>query len=521
MLERKVDLSCFKRMEDQLVSKNWNSWRDRWGNVSPERLHTYSNEEIAQILNSANLVSQQRLSRSYFDRNGLYKRLIYYYATLLTYSGLLIPNPSFGKQLSTPHIAKKYHQALDYLCKIDMEEVVTRMSLRALIYGCYYGIIQRKDRDDLIIFDLPPEYCRSNYRDIYGNDIVEFNVEYFFSISDVDMRNEALQTYPKEVSRYYRSFEKGNKSTPWVRLSSDIGICISFFDDGRPLFLDIIPATIQYDEAVETERERELEEIRKIIVQKIPHLNDGQLLFEPPEALEMHEGSVRMLSKNPNVSVLTTYADVDAIVSKAAADDVAKSLEQMLQNVYAEAGVSAQIFAPTGSQALPTSILNDMSLMMILANKYSRFFTHVFNELFANSNVNFLFKILPLTHYNRKEFLDDAFKLAQSGYSFLLPAIASGLNQREIVNIKSLENEVLKLNEQFIPLSSSYTQSGSTTEKNEEEPVGEGEGKTDPNTQEETIKTTVKVQEQGEAGRPEKAPTEKSPKTVQNENAQD
>jgi hypothetical protein len=36
--------------------------------------------------------------------------------------------------------------------------------------------------------------------------------------------------------------------------------------------LDVIPATIDYDEAVETNKERDLEEIRKIIVQKIPHL---------------------------------------------------------------------------------------------------------------------------------------------------------------------------------------------------------------------------------------------------------
>jgi hypothetical protein len=32
---------------------------------------------------------------------------------------------------------------------------------------------------------------------------------------------------------------------------------------------------MDYDEAVDINRERDLEEIRKIIVQKIPHLQDG------------------------------------------------------------------------------------------------------------------------------------------------------------------------------------------------------------------------------------------------------
>ena len=40
---------------------------------------------------------------------------------------------------------------------------------------------------------------------------------------------------------------------------------------------------IKYGEAVKLSKERDKEEIRKVIVQKIPHLNDGRLLFEPDE----------------------------------------------------------------------------------------------------------------------------------------------------------------------------------------------------------------------------------------------
>ena len=41
-----------------------------------------------------------------------------------------------------------------------------------------------------------------------------------------------------------------------------------------------------------------------------------------------------------------------------------------------------------------------------------------------------------------------------------MPAVASGFSQRDIVNLKDLEIKVLKLNEKFIPLQTSYTQSG-------------------------------------------------------------
>ena len=484
MVDRAFDITTFQKMQGEMIAKNEQSWNSNYSNGT-SRTRDYSLEEIKQIINSSSLASQQKLSRNYFDKNGFYKRIILYYATILTYSGLLIPNPSFGKQLSSPHISKRYYAALDYIDKINLAEMLTRMSIRALIDGSYYGIIQTLTKDKLILFDLPSSYCRSRYVDIYGNDIIEFDVRYFQTIIDQDARKEALNTYPKIVANYFKQYDKGKVTSPWVKLPTDIGVCFPFFDDGRPLFLNVIPATVQYDDAVETERERELEEIRKIIVQKIPHLNDGQLLFEPEEAVEIHKGTVGMMKGNKNLSILTTYADVEAIISKTSAENVSTSLEKMLQNVYSEAGASAQLFAPTGTQALSTSITNDISLMMILANKYSRFITQIINLLFSNSNITFKYSILPISLYNRSDYITDTLKLAQSGYSFLLPALASGLSQRELINIKSLENDVLKLNEVLIPLSSSYTQSSN------------------------------------EVGAPEKKDEDKAVKTIQNEDAID
>ncbi|MBQ4122240.1 hypothetical protein IJD44_00725 [bacterium] len=212
---------------------------------------------------------------------------------------------------------------------MSLPTMLTNCSLRALIDGAYYGALVSIDRKTFVLIDLPHGYCRSLFRDFLGNDIVEFNVSYFNTIVDKDAQKEALALYPKVVSSHFKKWEKQRVISPWVKLPSDIGVCFPLFD-GVPLFLNVIPATIQYDEAVDTERERDLEEIRKIIVQKIPHLNDGGLLFEPEEAIEIHEGTVGMMRNNKNVSVLTTYADVDAIVSKTTADTASNTLEKMI-----------------------------------------------------------------------------------------------------------------------------------------------------------------------------------------------
>lgn len=455
------DLASFKKAQETMIATSdtaWNSWENRFFNLSKKIKH-YSLEEVARILESGSLTEQQTLSRNYFYKDGFYRKIILYYATLLKYAGLVIPNSDKSQNLSKKNIQKRYSEAVDYVENIKTTDLFTNISWRVLVDGAYYGVIIAADKKNFAIMDLPFPYCRSRFKDLSGNDIMEFNVSYFLTIPDEKDRKVALKAYPSVISSYFQKWMNNRGITPWCIIPSSIGICFILFD-GHPLFLNVIPATIQYDDAVDTERERALEEIRKIIVQKIPHLADGGLLFEPEEAVEIHTGTVGMMKHNKNVSVLTTYADVDAIVSNAATDNTNNSLDKMMQNIYAEAGVTSQLFAATGNLSVEVSIKNDTALMMVLANKYSAFLTYLLNKNFANKSLQFKYTIFPITYYNETQYITDSFKLAQSGYSFMLPALALGISQRDLSNIKDLENDVLDLSSKLIPLQSAYTQSG-------------------------------------------------------------
>ena len=476
-------LSSFKKANTGMIAINTDRYTSYLDGSRTKIRYNYTLKEVERIVSEGSLKEQQQLSRYYFMKDGLYKRLVIYYATLLKYTGVLIPNPGFGKNLSTSHIKKRYFNALNFLENADLVNKFNYIAQKVFVDGCYYGIIQAADKDRLVIIDLPVSYCRSRFKDLDGNDIIEVDLNYFTTILDENIREQTLKAYPKIIRDAYNKFRKSG-SYSWFMIPSDMSVCFSLFD-GQPLFISTIPAIMRYDDAVETEAERDAEEIRKIIVQKIPHLTDGALLFEPDEAQVMHDGAVGMMKGNKNISVLTTYADVDAVVSKTSSDAVTNTLEKSLQNVYSKGSVSGQLFAPTGSQALSTSITNDMSLMMILGNKYSKFISFIINTLFANSNVNFKYTILPVSWYNESQYITDTLKMATSGYSFLLPSIAAGLSQKDLMNIKNLENTVLQLKNILIPLDSSYTQST------------------------------------GEVGRPKLSVEEKSPKTLQNEESLD
>jgi hypothetical protein len=94
--------------------------------------------------------------------------------------------------------------------------------------------------------------------------------------------------------------------------------------------------------------------------------------------------------------------------------------------------------------------------MMYLANKFARFITNVVNSNFANSNINFKYTILPITHQNEAKYVDSSYKVATAGYSLILPALAQGFSQKDLVNLKTLENDVLKLTDKLIPPKTSF-----------------------------------------------------------------
>ena len=462
MDEQKRELTSFTKAISGMIAKNESSYNvSRYGKYSRyERVRKeYTLEEINDIIDSGSVDAQIILSRNYFEKGGFYQRLLMHYATLLKYASILIPNPSFGKNLSESYIQKKYHNATSFLDNAKLPKLFTHIAIKVLRDGCYYGVIQEVTDKSISILDLPIFYCRSRFKDKEGNDIIEFNVTYFDTIHDGDYRKKALSAYPAEVVSWYKKFKNRKVKSPWCYIPSGIGICMSLIDD-KPIFLNIISAALEYDQAKDINRERDLEEIRKILIQHIPHLTDGGLLFEPEEALEMHKGAVDMMKRNENLSVLTTYADVDAIVSKTANDNSLNSVDKALTNIYAEAGSSSQLFGTDSNLSLSTSITNDMALMMVLARKLENFITSVVNARYGNANITFSYKILPISYYNQKEYVETSLKLATSGYSFLLPAIAMDITQRELSNLKDLKNDVLNLKEKLLPLSTAYTETG-------------------------------------------------------------
>ena len=225
------------------------------------------------------------------------------------------------------------------------------------------------------------------------------------------------------------------------------------------MFINTIPAINNFSTYRDLEIEKEELETKKILVQEVPIDKEGELIFEPEEAKELHRGAVQMLADNTTLDVLTTYAKVEVKSLADSRQTINTNLETFQNMIYAESGASSNIFAATGNISLDQSLKNDLSLMMNLADQFSQLFTYLLNTEIAKGTTTYSVAILPVSYYNTKDYIEQTHKLATTGYSYLLPAVASGLTQKEFLDIKVLENDVLGLKDVLIPLSTAFTES--------------------------------------------------------------
>jgi hypothetical protein len=122
MTNHNFTLDTFTKSIENMIAASEVDHIDTWRSYFSERTHSYTQEEIEQIISTGSLDEQIALSRHFFNVDGLYRRIILHYATLLKYQTLLIPNPSRGSSLSDKKLTKRYLDAVNFVDDMNLQD---------------------------------------------------------------------------------------------------------------------------------------------------------------------------------------------------------------------------------------------------------------------------------------------------------------------------------------------------------------------------------------------------------------
>ena len=503
------------------------------GSIQRETRNQINKGVIYRALADNDVERLREISNYFYKTSGIYQRVCNYFATMYRYDWYVVPEV-YDESIKEEKIVGDFNKVLNYLDNSYIKKICGDMALGVIKNGAYYGYVVPTSTG-IIIQELPVNFCRSRYS--VGNlPAVEFNMKFFdVMFPDTNYRMQILKLFPEEFKKGYVAYKSGKlidnatiageptiRTLPrwsgdsgWWLLDPDKTVKFSFSNGGFgagdiPLFINAIPAILDLDAAQDLDRRKQMQKLLKIIVQKLPMDKNGDLIFDVDEARDIHNNAVQMLKRAIGVDVLTTFADIDSIdMSDKNTTTSQDDLQKVERSVYNSLGISQNLFNTDGNLSLEKSILNDEGAVRTLLLQFAVFFDRLTQARSANKKkYNFRLYMLETTQYNYKELSKMYKEQVQLGYSKMLPQIALGHSQSSILNTAYFENDVLHLSEVMIPPIMSSTM------KMEDLKGGGNSSQT------QTSKTQIKTGGQTSdktAGRPEKPDSEKSEKTIQNE----
>ena len=431
-------------------------------------------------------------------------------AFLNRYDYFLTPYTEPDKKINNKAVLSKFYRISNYLDSSGLKRKFGEISLEVIKHGCYYGY-KIDSNDQLILQDLPADYCRSKYN-INGIPAVEFNMKFFDDkFRDAAYRERIFSIFPKEFKIGYDMYRNGllppeniGEENSWYLLNPKKAVKFNLNNSDIPYLVEAVPSILDLEEAKEVDRKKMLQQLMKILIQKLPIDKNGDLVFDVEEAKDLHANAVAMLGKILGVDVLTTFADikVEDMDTTTTATVTADSLSKVERAVFDQLGISKNIFNTDGNTALDKSILDDEASVKGFIWQFERFVNDDL-EQFKEKYVRYRIKILETTIYNHKELSKLYKEQVQLGYSKLLPQLALGHSQGEILAELKFEKDILDLSSIMIPAQMSSTMSGKDKGKNEQSNQNNNQ----------------KIIEEKEAGRKELPDDQKSDKTLANREA--
>lgn len=464
------------------------------------------------------------ISNYYYRTNGIYQRVCNYFANLYRYDWYVVPEVYDTDAVNENKMNISLSKILSLLDSSYVAKTCQDIAMGVVKNGAYYGYITGED-ESIILQELPIEYCRSIYN-VNNLPAVEFNVAYFDEMyASTIYRQKVLKLFPKEIQEGYVLYKKnklvnefpstnsngrfGSLSDAWYPLDPKYTVKFSFAS-GRssmadlPLFIDSIPALIDLDNAEGIDRQRQVQQLSRILVQKLPRDKNGDLLFDVDEARTLHANAVDMLKRTIGVDVFTTFADVEDVDLSDSSEAASDSVNNAANAVYRSMGVTENLFNTDGNLSTEKSVLVDEATVRTLILQFEIFFDRIIRRKYNTKNWKFRFYMLETTQFNYQTLSDKYKAQSQIGHSKLLSQIALGHSESSILNMAFFENNILHLSELMLPpLQSSVMNADIITS------LGKGGQKVETNSQTDTGDSRV--------GRPEKDEREKSDKTIANQ----
>lgn len=425
-------------------------------NSSSKKSYSYSiytKENILQWLQSPSTTSNEKSLRdasNYMYLSSMhYNRLLNYYAGL--YTGAYVVSPlAFNASEVKENFVKQYRKVTKSLELMNIPHILREEILVALRDGAFYGVLL-SDNNTAFIQKIDPEYCR----------ITSICDGSFLYKVDMTKIASKLEFYPAEFTEMYSNYLATGDQ--WQEVPIEISVCIkadnSLVDYTIPPFAAVMPSlyTIANMEALH-ETATELKNY-KMLSGQIPTDEKGNPLLDEPLIKKYYAHISNALDDNVGLAITPFKFDTFDFEGKSNTSDV-DNVANAVANFWSTAGSSGLLHGRENDTAGVTklAIKNDETYVLGMVQQFERVINRYLKTNFSGTT-KFKITMLPITVFNKEEYLKYYKEAASFGVGKSHYAAALGIPQCDIAGLNYIEKELVPFDE-LKPLKSSYTSKG-------------------------------------------------------------
>jgi len=446
-------------------------------------LSQYKKEDIIKYLQSPVTSGKiiRQISRLLYNLSPQYKRLIHYVSDMARYDYIININNNKIIELPKENILKKYLKTTKYVEDMNIKHEFSKITKTSFVEDVFYGY-DYSTNYSYFIQPLNPDYCRLNgWAD--GVRTFQFNFSFFSNTKN----QKLLETYyaPEFKEKYDLYREKGQEYR-WQELSVENSVCIKLneeLDYPIPFFASIFPDIFDLQDYKLLKKAKEELQNYVVLVAKIPYRKDADkandFALHLDEAITFGNRAMQQLPDQVGF-ILSPYEDIKDIhlgdKNKIENNPVADA-EKSFWN---SSGVNQAIFNSDKitEESIRKSIVSDETIIFNLYRQYERWLNR---KLKLSLDDNFKVKILNTTEMNYGEVYKRLKEAASYGIPVKREVCGSlGMSPLEVQYSTTLENDILGLQDKFIPLTSANTLSPDKKDSNrpprETDGASDGEG---------------------------------------------
>lgn len=454
--ERKMEL--FAKAKDALQYLDLTKTETRtFQTYSKERLRSYMKNPKS---NESNL---RNLSQFLYRVSQPYRRLVNHNAQQMDLTAVVVsPKIDITQDNDVDSIRKDYYDTCVELDKMSMATEIYKMLVIAWREDAAYGFIYEDD-DSFMIMPLDGNYCKISSSNYDGTFNFAFDFSYFRSHS------ECLEYWDKDFNSMYTKYSNDN-TLRWQELPPEKTICIKVNSDDPtmciPPYVAMFEAIIDNVDLQSITSVKDNLSIYKLLVARLQPLsgtdNPDDFEVDPSTAIDYYNKLIANLP--PEVSCILSPMPIESIEFKGTTTDDNDMINTSTNNLFKTSGGSLVLnnTGTTATVARSQMVADMLQGLRPLLGQVCKWVNRYLSYNLSNPSIVHYIETSP---WMKNEKRTEVIQSAQYGVpDKMLLAALDGMSPLETLRMQFLENQVLAIHDNWLPLNSTHTQSGNDTD---------------------------------------------------------